>query len=179
MEEKIEEVTPKINIKKVKKISGKTTVRVNNYQNPFDVPDSAEIFSKEENEKKKKKLQIKNYQKMSLAERALLGSEQMRDPRSMQLGTSRNLKNSDEKTPDIKPVSEIRQRQQRANQIIEEQREMFFSNLLISRHQKELDRLQIQKKAQEAKLITMDLEAREAQNRSKTTNNQYMNRLLH
>jgi DNA repair exonuclease SbcCD ATPase subunit len=74
---------------------------------------------------------------------------------------------------EVKPVCEIRQRQQNAARLVQEQREIFLSNLLIARHEKELGRIQYQREAKEAKLVALELESKEAQNRSKTSMTQF------
>ena len=137
--------------------------------NPFNLPDSTTIFSKQDEIEAENKNYFKKIQNMTLKDRALLGDENKKSHKSVRERIEARFKN--DKTNDlegIKPIYEIRTKQQHTNHMIQEQREIFLSNLLIDRHKKELERLKYIKNTKESNLENLETDVEEAQNRSKT-----------
>jgi hypothetical protein len=142
-------------------------------ENPFEVPDSVNIYSEQEKSARRKKEDWNRVRSMTIAQRAMADI-----PKTSNRAIRRNYEEQitqqmSAREEEVKPVCEIRQRQQNATRLIQEQREIFLSNLLISRHETELGRIRSQKETKEAKLVALELESKEAQNRSKTSMTQY------
>jgi len=169
-----EESTKRVSFQPISSRKPKTTENPRkNRINPFFLPNTEEIYSQHEEIAQKRKDDVKKIKMMPLSERALLPTG-VTSHRSMKQKFENKIKNNSDSVVDsIMPLSEKYQRQTNTSNIIEEQREIFLSNLLISRHQKELERLAYIKSTQEAKLENMEFESNEAQNRSKTIQNQY------
>lgn len=141
--------------------------------NPFQEPSASDVYAQQAESARRKKEDWKAIKRMNIADRALINA-----PKTSHRTLRRNIEhelNHDAASRDdeIKPVSEIRQRQRHATHLIQEQKEVFLSNLLISHHEKELGRIKYQKDAKEAKLEAVQLDNKELQNRVKTTTNQY------
>ena len=140
--------------------------------NPFAPPDVTDVFSEQDSLEEQRKRLIKEKQKMTLVQRQMLPSGVTSQKAIRERIERRFATNDKDNELDIKGVTETRQRQQHTAQIIQDQREIFLSNLLIDRHQKELERLNYLKHTKKAKLEEMQLQLEEDQNRSKTVRRQ-------
>lgn len=140
--------------------------------NPFVLPTSTDLFGqKDERERNKAEKAQKQY-KMTIVQRAIPKSPYS-SRRQIQHNYEQRMKvDLGLGEDDVKPVGEMRQRQQHTNQLIQEQREIFLSNLLISRHEEEIERLQNQKDAKNSKLESLEVELKESQNIMKTSTSQ-------
>ena len=146
-----------------------------NDPNPFAFPKSTNIYEMKQNVEKAKKATFKQKKKMTIAQRAIP---------ERPLSSRRNIKKNYElkmniddylNTEVVKPVIEKRQIRQNTANLMEEKREIFLSNLLIARHEQELDRIQNQKDAIESKCDAMEVDIKEQQNISKTSTSQNEN----
>ena len=140
--------------------------------NPFAPPDVTDVFVEQDSLEEQRKKAFKDKQKMTLVQRQMLPTNVVSQKAIRERIERKFRTNDNNDDPDIKPVTETRQRQQHTAQIIQEQREIFLSNLLIDRHQKELERLNYLKHTKKAKIEDMQLTLDEDQNRSKTVRRQ-------
>ncbi|OHT13728.1 hypothetical protein TRFO_16051 [Tritrichomonas foetus] len=143
--------------------------------NPFALPTSTDIYQQRDDAEDIKKKKFKKKQNMTIMQRAL-PEQPVSSRRTMRKNYEKKINMDLYRDDDeVKPVGELRQRQQHTNQLIQEQRELFLSNLLISRHKQEIERLQNQKETKENKLNSIENDFREQQNIMKTSSNQNEN----
>jgi hypothetical protein len=141
--------------------------------NPFQVPTATDVYAVQEETARRKKADWRRVQRMPISERALMNAPPV-SHRAVRKRYEEQMNHEQASMDDdIKPVSEIRQRQQHATHLIQEQREIFLSNLLIERHQKELGRVQSQKDVKHQKLISLEADWKDAQKNSRATTGQY------
>ena len=142
--------------------------------NPFVLPPSSQIYTVHAKASQERKRAQDEIRSLPLSERAY---------REKPAISQREIRNRfDAKRPQttaatIRAAQEPRQRKQQTGQLVQERREIFLSNLLISRHQKELDRIEMQHKSSEHRLLAMDAEIADAANKTKASVNQYENQL--
>ena len=140
--------------------------------NPFVLPTSTDLFGQKDERERNKTEKAKKQHKMTIVQRAIPKSPYS-SRRAIQHNYEQKMKVDLSLGEDgVKPVGELRQRQQHTNQLIQEQREIFLSNLLISRHEEEIERLQNQKDAKNSKLESLEVELKESQNIMKTSTSQ-------
>jgi hypothetical protein len=141
--------------------------------NPFEIPTATDVYAVQEESARRKKANWRRVKKMPISERAFMNAPPV-SHRAVRRRYEEQMHHEQASMDDeIKPVSEIRQRQQHATHLIQEQREIFLSNLLIERHQKELGRVQSQKDVKQQKLIGLESDWKEAQKNSRATTGQY------
>ena len=139
--------------------------------NPFAPPDVTDVFVEQDSLEEQRKRAFQEKKKMTLVQRQMLPTN-VTSQKAIRERIERKFRTNDNNDEQIKGVTETRQRQQHTAQIIQEQREIFLSNLLIDRHQKELERLNYLKHTKKAKIEDMQLSLDEDQNRSKTVRRQ-------
>lgn len=143
--------------------------------NPFTLPTSTDLFGQKDEKERIKMENTKKQKKMTIMQRAIPKSPYS-SRRAIQHNYEQKMKvDLSLGEDDVKPVGEIRQRQQHTNQLIQEQREIFLSNLLISRHEQEIERIQNQKDTKNSRLESLEVELKESQNIMKTSTSQNEN----
>jgi hypothetical protein len=144
-----------------------------NEPNPFEIPTATDVYAIQEETARRTKANWRRVRDMTISERALM-SGPLVSHRAVRTRYEEQMNHGQASMDEeIKPVREIRQRQQHATHLIQEQREIFLSNLLIERHQKELGRVQSQKEVKQQKLIGLESEWKDAQKNSRATTGQY------
>lgn len=140
-------------------------------KNPFRDQISTDVYAQKADTERRKKENWKHVKQMNISDRAV-----MKAPKK----THRMVKTAYEEALNppmdlenyVNPARELRLKRQAPMRTIEEQREIFISNLLIARHEQELGRIRYQQKTKESKLDALELESKDQQNRTKTTTSQ-------
>jgi len=142
-------------------------------ENPFQEPESTDVYGQQEAATEKRKQDWSTFKHTSIGNRTLLGAP---ETSHRALRARYEYEMSQEKAAldgEVKPFSELRQRQQHADRLIQEEREVFLSNLLISRQEKEISRIHVQKQAKELKLEVVIMENREIHKHANMTTDQW------
>jgi chromosome segregation ATPase len=141
--------------------------------NPFRLPEATDVYAEQEETERRKKDQWKLVKQMSLADRAMINAPALSRRAVRRRYEDQMTQDQSGMVDGIKPVCEIRQRQQHAACLVEEQREIFLANLLIERHDKEHARLQSQKQLKGQRLVKLEAEWKEARKNSRIATGQY------
>lgn len=143
--------------------------------NPFSLPTSTDLYQQREEAEQERKRQFKAKKNLTTVQRAITTAPNS-SRRAIRDNYKERMKVDDLwKEGDVKPVAEIRQKQQHTTQLIQQQREIFLTNLLISRHEQEIERIMNQKEAKGNRLAALDVELKESQNIMKTSTSQNEN----
>jgi hypothetical protein len=147
-------------------------VNLHSGQNPFEIPAATDVYGRQKASARRKKENWKKIKKMPIGDRATLHAPPI-SHRAVRMNYERTLSRApNQEDGGIRPATEIRQRQQHATRLIQDQREIFISNLLIERQEKELSRIQSQKQTKAGKLVELESEWKASQNNTRTTTGQ-------
>ena len=140
-------------------------------KNPFQEPESNDVFAQKADTARRNRANRKEMRQMNITDRALMQAPK-KTHRMVMKNYEEALHPPRDPEKEVAPAREFRQKRHPPSKLIEEQRELFLSNLLIDRHEQELGRIRYQQKTKEARLDALELESKDQQNRTKTTTSQ-------